>query len=437
MAGILAIVGRPNVGKSTLFNRLTGRREAIVDNTPGVTRDRIYAAAEWLDKSFTVVDTGGYTDGSSDDFESEIRKQARYAIDEAHVIILVVDGREGLSPLDEEVADQIRKSGKPHVLAVNKIDSPADDYVIADFLKLGFNDVFPISAVNGHGTGDLLDKVVGQLPGEADKSLDFTEDLPKICVVGRPNVGKSSFLNALTGRDQHIVSDVAGTTRDAVHTRYNMFGFDFYLVDTAGLRKKGKVSEDLEFYSVMRAIKSIENSDVCILMIDATRGIEAQDLNIFHLIEKNKKGVVIAVNKWDLTDKTQTTATEFRNAILERIKPFTDVPILFTSSIEKTRLLKTLQEALEVYKRRKVRIPTSQLNETLLPIFENTPPPVYKGKTVSIKYITQLPTPRPQFAFFCNLPQYIKEPYKRFIENQLRSMYDFTGVPLDIYFRKK
>lgn len=437
MAGILAIVGRPNVGKSTLFNRLTGRREAIVDNTPGVTRDRIYAAAEWLDKSFTVVDTGGYTDGSSDDFESEIRKQARYAIDEAHVIILVVDGREGLSPLDEEVADQIRKSGKPHVLAVNKIDSPADDYVIADFLKLGFNDVFPISAVNGHGTGDLLDKVVGQLPGEADKSLDFTEDLPKICVVGRPNVGKSSFLNALTGRDQHIVSDVAGTTRDAVHTRYNMFGFDFYLVDTAGLRKKGKVSEDLEFYSVMRAIKSIENSDVCILMIDATRGIEAQDLNIFHLIEKNKKGVVIAVNKWDLTDKTQTTATEFRKAILERIKPFTDVPILFTSSIEKTRLLKTLQEALEVYKRRKVRIPTSQLNETLLPIFENTPPPVSKGKTVSIKYITQLPTHRPQFAFFCNLPQYIKEPYKRFIENQLRSMYDFTGVPLDIYFRKK
>ncbi|GCD80823.1 ribosome biogenesis GTPase Der [Schleiferia thermophila] len=437
MAGIIAIVGRPNVGKSTLFNRLTGRREAIVDNTPGVTRDRIYAAAEWLDKSFTVVDTGGYTEGSSDDFESEIRKQARYAIDEAHVIILVVDGREGLSPLDEEVADQIRKSGKPHVLAVNKIDSPADDYVIADFLKLGFNDVFPISAVNGHGTGDLLDKVVGHLPCEADKSLDFTEDLPKICVVGRPNVGKSSFLNALTGRDQHIVSDVAGTTRDAVHTRYNMFGFDFYLVDTAGLRKKGKVSEDLEFYSVMRAIKSIENSDVCILMIDATRGIEAQDLNIFHLIEKNKKGVVIAVNKWDLTDKTQTTASEFRKAILERIKPFTDVPILFTSSIEKTRLLKTLQEALEVYKRRKVRIPTSQLNETLLPIFENTPPPVYKGKTVSIKYITQLPTPRPQFAFFCNLPQYIKEPYKRFIENQLRSMYDFTGVPLDIYFRKK
>lgn len=437
MAGIVAIIGRPNVGKSTLFNRLIGRRDAIVDDTPGVTRDRIYGPAEWKDKTFTVVDTGGYTEGSSDHFESEIRKQARYAIDEAHVIILVVDGREGLTPLDQEVADQIRKSGKPHVLAVNKIDSPADDFAIADFLKLGFKDIFPISAVNGHGTGDLLDKVVDQLSADGDKSLDFTEELPKICVVGRPNVGKSSFLNALTGREQHIVSEIAGTTRDSVHTRYKMFGFDFYLIDTAGLRKKGKINEDLEFYSVMRAIKSIENSDVCILMIDATRGIEAQDLNIFHLIEKNKKGLVIAVNKWDLTDKTQATANKYRNAILERIKPFTDVSILFTSSTEKIRLLKTLQEAIEVYKRRKTRIPTSQLNETLLPIFENTPPPVYKGKSVSIKYITQLPTSRPQFAFFCNLPQYIKEPYKRFVENQLRANYNFTGVPLDIYFRKK
>ncbi|GCD77785.1 GTPase Der [Thermaurantimonas aggregans] len=437
MAGIVSIVGRPNVGKSTLFNRLTGRREAIVDDTPGVTRDRIYAPAEWLNHSFTIVDTGGYTEGSDDSFEAEIRKQARLAIEEAHVIIFVTDGREGLTPLDEEVAELIRRSKKPHILAVNKIDSPSDDFAISEFLKLGFKDTFPVSAINGHGTGDLLDKVISYLPQEADKSSDYTEDLPRICVVGRPNVGKSSFLNALTGRDQHIVSEVAGTTRDAVHTRYTMFGFDFYLVDTAGLRKKGKVTEDLEFYSVMRAIKAIENSDVCILMLDASRGIEAQDLSIFHLIEKNHKGVVIAVNKWDLTDKSHETATVFRNAILEKIKPFDDVPILFISATDKIRLLKTLEEALEVYKRRKTRIPTRQLNDLLLPIFENQPPPVYKGKSISIKYITQLPTPRPQFAFFANLPQYIKDPYKRFVENTIRTHFDFKGVPIDIFFRKK
>lgn len=437
MAGIVSIVGRPNVGKSTLFNRLTGKREAIVDDTPGVTRDRIYAPAEWLNHSFTIVDTGGYTEGSDDSFEAEIRKQARLAIEEAHVIIFVTDGREGLTPLDEEVAEIIRRSKKPHILAVNKIDSPADDFAVSEFLKLGFKDTFPVSAINGHGTGDLLDKVVSYLPQEADKSSDYTEDLPRICVVGRPNVGKSSFLNALTGREQHIVSEIAGTTRDAVHTRYTMFGFDFYLIDTAGLRKKGKVTEDLEFYSVMRAIKAIENSDVCILMLDATRGIEAQDLSIFHLIEKNNKGIVIAVNKWDLTDKSHETATAFRNAILEKIKPFDDVPILFISATDKIRLLKTLEEALEVYKRRKTRIPTRQLNELLLPIFENQPPPVYKGKSISIKYITQLPTPRPQFAFFANLPQYIKDPYKRFIENTIRTHFDFKGVPIDIFFRKK
>ncbi|MFN4298180.1 MAG: ribosome biogenesis GTPase Der [Thermaurantimonas sp.] len=437
MAGIVSIVGRPNVGKSTLFNRLTGRREAIVDDTPGVTRDRIYAPAEWLNHSFTIVDTGGYTEGSDDSFEAEIRKQARLAIEEAHVIIFVTDGREGLTPLDEEVAELIRKSKKPHILAVNKIDSPSDDFAISEFLKLGFKDTFPVSAINGHGTGELLDKVISYLPQEADKSIDYTEELPRICVVGRPNVGKSSFLNALTGRDQHIVSEVAGTTRDAVHTRYTMFGFDFYLVDTAGLRKKGKVTEDLEFYSVMRAIKAIENSDVCILMLDASRGIESQDLSIFHLIEKNHKGVVIAVNKWDLTDKSHETATAFRNAILEKIKPFDDVPILFISATDKIRLLKTLEEALEVYKRRKTRIPTRQLNELLLPIFENQPPPVYKGKSISIKYITQLPTPRPQFAFFANLPQYIKDPYKRFVENTIRTNFDFKGVPIDIFFRKK
>lgn len=437
MAGIVSIIGRPNVGKSTLFNRLTGRREAIVDDTPGVTRDRIYAPAEWLNHTFTIVDTGGYVEGSDDSFESEIRKQARLAIEESHVIIFVVDGREGLSPLDEEVAEIIRRSKKPHLLAVNKIDSPSDDFAISEFLTLGFKDVFPVSAVNGHGTGDMLDKVIEYLPKESDKAVDFSEDLPRICIVGRPNVGKSSFLNALIGKDQHIVSDVAGTTRDAVHTRYKMFGFDFYLVDTAGLRKKGKVTEDLEFYSVMRAIKAIENSDVCILLLDASRGIEAQDVNIFHLIEKNHKGVVIALNKWDLTDKSQDTALQFRNAILEKIKPFNDVPILFVSATDKIRLLKTLEESLEVYKRRKVRIPTHVLNETLLPIFQNQPPPIYKGKSISIKFITQLPTPRPQFAFFTNLPQYIKEPYKRFVENQLREHFNFKGVPIDIYFRKK
>ena len=437
MAGIVSIVGRPNVGKSTLFNRLTGRREAIIDNTPGVTRDRIYAPAEWLQHIFTIVDTGGYVEGSEDVFETEIRKQARLAIEESHAIIFVVDGREGLTPLDEEVAELIRRSRKPHILAVNKVDSPSDDYVISDFFKLGFTDVFPISAVNGHGTGELLDKVIEYLPKESEKAVDFSEDLPRICIVGRPNVGKSSFLNALIGKEQHIVSEVAGTTRDAVHTRYNMFGFDFYLVDTAGLRKKGKVTEDLEFYSVMRAIKAIENSDVCILMLDASRGIEAQDINIFHLIEKNYKGVVIALNKWDLTDKSQESANRFRSAILERIKPFDDVPILFVSATDKIRLLKTLEESLEVYKRRKVRIPTHVLNETLLPILQNQPPPIYKGKTISIKFITQLPTPRPQFAFFANLPQYIKDPYKRFVENQLRQHFDFKGVPIDIYFRKK
>ncbi|MFN3951823.1 MAG: ribosome biogenesis GTPase Der [Thermaurantimonas sp.] len=437
MAGIVSIVGRPNVGKSTLFNRLTGRREAIVDNTPGVTRDRIYAPAEWLQHTFTIVDTGGYVEGSDDVFETEIRKQARLAIEESHVIIFVVDGREGLTPLDEEVAELIRRSRKPHILAVNKVDSPSNDYVISDFFTLGFTNVFPISAVNGHGTGELLDKVISYLPWESESEGDFSKDLPRICIVGRPNVGKSSFLNALTGKDQHIVSDVAGTTRDAVHTRYNMFGFDFYLVDTAGLRKKGKVNEDLEFYSVMRAIRAIENSDVCILMLDASRGVEAQDINIFHLIEKNYKGVVIALNKWDLTDKSQATANQFRNAILERIKPFDDVPILFVSATDKIRLLKTLEESLEVYKRRKARIPTHVLNETLLPIFQNQPPPIYKGKTISIKFITQLPTPRPQFAFFANLPQYIKDPYKRFVENQIRQHFDFKGVPIDIYFRKK
>lgn len=437
MAGIVSIVGRPNVGKSTLFNRLTGRREAIVDDTPGVTRDRIYAPAEWLNRPFTIVDTGGYTEGSDDGFEAEIRKQARLAIDEAHVIIFVTDGREGLTPLDEEVAEIIRKSRKPHILAVNKIDSPADDFITSEFMSLGFKEVFPVSAINGHGTGDLLDAVLRYLPAGSDENLLFTEDLPRICVVGRPNVGKSSFLNSLTGREQHIVSEIAGTTRDAVHTRYTMFGFDFYLVDTAGLRKKGKVTEDLEFYSVMRAIKAIEYADVCILMLDATRGIEAQDVSIFHLIEKNYKGVVIAVNKWDLTDKSQETANTFRNAILEKIKPFNDVPILFISATDKIRLLKVLEESLEVVKRRKTRIPTRRLNEVLLPIIENQPPPMYKGKTVSIKYITQLPTARPQFVFFANLPQYIKEPYKRFVENQLRSHFDFKGVPIDVFFRKK
>lgn len=437
MAGIVSIVGRPNVGKSTLFNRLAGRREAIVDNTPGVTRDRIYAHAEWLSYTFTIIDTGGYVKGSDDAFEYEIRKHARLAMEESHLIIFVVDGREGLTPLDEEVAEIIRISKKPHILAVNKIDSPSDDFSISEFLTLGFKDVYPISAVNGHGTGDLLDKVITYLPRESESESDFSKDLPRICVVGRPNVGKSSFINALIAKEQHIVSDVAGTTRDAVHTRYNMFGFDFYLVDTAGLRKKGKVNEDLEFYSVMRAIKAIENSDVCILMLDATRGVEAQDINIFHLIEKNYKGVVIALNKWDLTDKSQATANQYRNAILEKIKPFNDVPILFVSATDKIRLLKTLEESLEVYKRRKARIPTHVLNETLLPIFQNQPPPVYKGKTISIKFITQLPTPRPQFAFFANLPQYIKDPYKRFVENQLRQHFDFKGVPIDIYFRKK
>ncbi len=436
MNNIVAIVGRPNVGKSTFFNRLIQRRDAIVDAVSGVTRDRNYGKSEWNGKEFSVIDTGGYVKGSDDIFEGEIRRQVELAIDEADAIIFVVDVEEGITPMDEEVAKLLRKVTKPVLLAVNKVDNAKREQDAFEFYNLGLGDYFTISGMSGSGTGDLLDKLVEVLP-ELPEVEEGKEELPRFAVVGRPNAGKSSFINALIGEDRFVVTDIAGTTRDAIDTKYNRFGFEFNLVDTAGIRRKSKVKEDLEFYSVMRSIRAIEHSDVCILVVDATRGFEGQDQNIFWLAEKNRKGIVILINKWDLIDKDTMTSVEYEKRIREEIAPFTDVPILFVSTLTKQRLLKALEAAVQVFENRKQRISTSKFNEVMLPIIENNPPPAIKGKYIKIKYCMQLPTKTPQFVFFANLPQYIKEPYKRFIENKLREIYNFEGVPIDIYFRQK
>lgn len=435
MSNIVAIVGRPNVGKSTLFNRLTESRQAIVDQTSGVTRDRQYGKSDWNGKYFSIIDTGGYVMGGDDEFEIEIRKQVQLAVDEADIILFLVDAREGLTPMDEDVASMLRKCTKKVILVANKVDNAKEMDNLAEFYALGLGDPYPIAGISGSGTGDLLDVVVEDFSeGEADQA----DTLPRIAVVGRPNVGKSSFINFITGQERNIVTPIAGTTRDSIYTRYNMFGFDFNFVDTAGLRKKSKVSEDLEFYSVMRSVRAIENSDVCILMLDASQGLEVQDLNIFSLIQRNNKGVVIVVNKWDLIEKDNKTHKQFEDLIRSRISPFEDVPIVFTSVLNKQRVFKVLETAKQVYESRSRRISTSELNDKLLPIVkEQNPPPSVKGKWIKIKYVTQLPTPYPQFVFFCNLPQYIRDPYKRFVENRLREMWDFHGVPISIYFREK
>nr|WP_317633064.1 ribosome biogenesis GTPase Der [uncultured Flavobacterium sp.] len=436
MNNIVAIVGRPNVGKSTFFNRLIQRRDAIVDSVSGVTRDRNYGKSEWNGKEFSVIDTGGYIKGSDDVFEAEIRRQVELAIDEADAIIFVVDVEEGITPMDAEVAKLLRKVTKPVLLAVNKVDNGKRLDDAYEFYNLGLGEFFPIAGMNGSGTGELLDKLVEVLP-ELPEVTEEENPLPRFTVVGRPNAGKSSFINALIGEDRFVVTDIAGTTRDAIDTKYNRFGFEFNLVDTAGIRRKAKVKEDLEFYSVMRSVRAIEHSDVCILMIDATRGFESQDQNIFWLAEKNRKGIVILVNKWDLVEKDTMSTKMYEQKIREEIAPFTDVPIIFTSALTKQRLLKALEAAVTVFENRKQRITTSKLNDFLLPIVENMPPPALKGKYIKIKYCMQLPTPTPQFVLFANLPQYVKDPYKRFIENKLRENFNFEGVPIDIYFRQK
>ena len=436
MSNIVAIVGRPNVGKSTLFNRLVGERDAIVDATSGVTRDRHYGKTDWIGFEFSVIDTGGYLVGSDDEFEGEIRKQVQLAIEESDVILFLVDATDGITPMDEDVADMLRRQSKPVILVANKVDTHARSNEVSEFYSLGLGEIYAISSVNGTGTGDLLDEVVKdfeKIPEEDEES----DELPKICVVGRPNVGKSSLINALLGVERNIVTAIAGTTRDSIYTRYKTFGFDFYLVDTAGLRKKSKVSEDIEFYSVMRSIRTIEKSDVCILMIDATQGFEAQDLNIFSLAERNRKGIVILVNKWDLVEKDYNTHLEFEATIREKITPFNDVPIIFTSVISKQRIFKALETALDVYKNYNQEITTSKLNDWMQPILAATPPQAHNGKLVKIKYVTKLPTRFPAFVFFANLPQYVRESYKRFLENKLREHFNYTGVPLEIFIRKK
>ena len=435
MGAIVAIVGRPNVGKSTLFNRLVGMRQAIVDQTAGVTRDRHYGTAEWCGREFSVIDTGGYTTNSDDIFEEEIRKQVSMAIEEADLILFLCEVNTGITDYDAEIADILRRIKKPVIPVVNKIDSGNQMYGTYEFHALGLGEPFAISAINGGGTGDLLDRICELLPAEKEKKEE--ENIPRITIVGRPNVGKSSITNAFLDEERNIVTPIAGTTRDSISTLYNKFGYKFMLVDTAGLRKKGKVTEDLEFYSVMRAIRAIENSDICILMIDAQCGMEAQDMAIFNLIARNKKGCVIVVNKWDTITKESNTLKEYTALIKKRIAPFSDVPVIFTSVINKQRIFDVLEAAAEVYKNYTKRIPTSELNEVILEEIENYPPPATKGKYIKIKYITQLPSKTPSFAFFCNLPQYIKEPYKRFLENRIRAHFGFTGVPIQIYLRQK
>lgn len=435
MRNLVAIVGRPNVGKSTLFNRLTESRDAIVQETSGVTRDRHYGLSEWNGKHFSVVDTGGYVVGSDDIFEEEIRKQVLIAIEEANVILFVVDVITGITDLDLSVTEILRKTKKPVFLVVNKVDSSNRLADAADFYKLGLGEIYSISSINGSGTGELLDAMVEKF-AEEEEHAEETE-VPRIAIVGKPNVGKSSLLNALLGEERNIVTPISGTTRDAIDTRFNAFGFDMVLVDTAGIRKKAKVQEDIEYYSVIRSIKTIESSDVCIFMVDATEGIQKQDLNIFYIIEKNSKGVVFVVNKWDLVEKSTNTMKLYEEQVRQTIAPFNDVPILFTSAINKQRLLKALEAAIAVYKNRTKKIPTAKLNEVMLEVIQNQPPPAVKGKYVKIKFITQLPTHAPAFAFFCNLPQYVREPYRRFVEKKLREHFDFTGVPIKVFFRQK
>lgn len=433
MSNIIAIVGRPNVGKSTLFNRLTESRKAIVDDFSGVTRDRHYGTAEWTHKQFTVIDTGGYVANSEDVFEAAIREQVVIAIEEASVILFMVDVITGITDLDDDIAQLLRRSKKPVFIVVNKVDNNALQNDAAVFYGFGLGEIYCISSMTGSGTGDLLDDVIAHFE---DVPIDENA-LPKLTIVGRPNVGKSSLINALMGQERNIVTPIAGTTRDSIHIHYNQFGHEFMFIDTAGLRKKTKVKENIEFYSVMRTIKALEEADVVILMVDAMEGLESQDVNIFHLAEKNKKGIVILVNKWDLVEKDGKTMKAFEEQIRHKLQPFTDVPIVFTSVINKQRIFKAIEVALEVFKNRAKKVPTSKLNDVMLPIIENYPPPALKGKYIKVKYITQINATSPMFAFFCNLPQYIKEPYKRFIENKLREHFDFTGVPIQIYFRQK
>jgi len=434
MSRIVAIVGRPNVGKSTLFNRLTETRAAIVDEESGVTRDRHYGRSTWNGIDFSVIDTGGYVTNSDDVFEEEINKQVLLAIDEADVLLFLVDVLSGITDLDESVANMLRRTEKSVILVVNKVDNNERRMDAAEFYSLGLGDFFSISSSNGSGTGDLLDEIVTHLP---KTDHEVIEDIPKYAIVGRPNVGKSTLINTLMGEERNIVTPVAGTTRDSIYTMYNKFQHKFYLVDTAGLRKKAKVNEDLEFYSTLRSVRSIENSDVCLLLIDATRGLESQDLNIMYLIIKNSKGLVIVLNKWDLVEKETNTIAKLEKEIKEKTAPFTDYPILFISAINKQRVHKVLDTAIEVYNNRIKKIPTSALNDVMLNAIEDNPPPSVKGKYIKIKYVTQLPTHSPAFAFFCNLPQYLKEPYKRYLENRLRENFDFKGAPLKIFFRKK
>ncbi|WP_071145802.1 ribosome biogenesis GTPase Der [Bacteroides ihuae] len=437
MGNLIAIVGRPNVGKSTLFNRLTKTRQAIVNDEAGTTRDRQYGKSEWLGREFSVVDTGGWVVNSDDVFEEEIRKQVLLAVEEADVILFIVDVMNGVTDLDLQVASILRRSESPVIVVANKTDNNELQYSAAEFYSLGLGDPNCVSAITGSGTGDLMDLIVSKFNKESSEILD--EDIPRFAVVGRPNAGKSSLINAFIGEDRNIVTEIAGTTRDSIYTRYNKFGFDFYLVDTAGIRKKNKVSEDLEYYSVIRSIRSIEAADVCILMLDATRGVEGQDLNIFSLIQKNSKGLVVVVNKWDLVeDKTAKVIKEFESAIRSRLAPFVDFPIVFGSALTKQRILKVLEEARGVYENRSTKIPTARLNEEILPLIEAYPPPSIKGKYIKIKYITQLPnTQVPSFVFFANLPQYVKEPYKRFLENKMREKWSLTGTPINIYIRQK
>ena len=438
MGQLVAIVGRPNVGKSTLFNRLTQSRTAIVDPTAGTTRDRQYGKVDWNGKEFSIVDTGGWVVGSEDVFESEINKQVHLAIEQADEILFVVDSMNGVTDLDDHVAEILRKSKKPVLLVANKVDGNEWLYNVPEFYSLGLGDPWPVSAINGYGTGDLLDQVVAKLP-EPEEDETVLEDIPKFAIVGRPNAGKSSLINAFIGQDRHIVTDIAGTTRDSIYTRYNKFGFDFYLVDTAGIRKKNKVNEDIEYYSVIRSIRAIEASDVCILLIDATRGIEAQDVNIFSLIQRNKKGLVVVVNKWDIAeDKSREAIQHYEDAIRERFAPFTDFPVIFASALTKQRIFKVLETAAEVYENRRRTIPTSQLNTYMQEVIGAYPPPSNKGKFVKIKYVTMLKGAQiPTFIFFCNLPQWVKEPYRRYLENKIREKWYFHGTPIQMFMREK
>ena len=436
MSNIIAIVGRPNVGKSTLFNRLTESRDAIVKEVSGVTRDRIYGKGEWNGYKFSVIDTGGYATTKEDIFEGEIRKQVELAVDEASLILFMVDVTTGIVEMDLLVAELLRKSRKKVMVVANKVDSNDRIGLSAEFYSFGLGEVFDLSAANGGGTGDLLDEVVVHLDKEDENVLE-QDSLPRIAIVGRPNVGKSSMINAFTNQERNIVTDISGTTRDSIHTRYRAFGHDFLLIDTAGIRKKAKVTEDIEYYSVLRSVRTIESSDVCFMMIDAAEGLQKQDLSIYYMIEKNSKGVVVLVNKWDLVEKDQSTMKIYEENLRKDLAPFNDVPILFTSTITKQRLHKAVETVMEVFANRTKKIPTSKLNEVMLEVINNNPPPAVKGKYVKIKFVQQLPTHAPSFAFFCNLPQYVNDSYKRFLENRLRETFNFTGVPVKIFFRKK